>query len=407
MPITSLVKADWNYKMNDNLLSEKLANNIKRNGQIENIIIRELDTGFFEVVNGNHRLDVLKSIGYLDVHCFNLGSISESQAKRIAVETNETRFESDIKLLSETITSILEEFSLDEIEITMPFTEDEINQMLGKIEELEESPIVEEDNFIEPEIDTVKTRVKLGDIIEIGKHRLMCGDSTNQKDIDILMNGNKADMIFTDPPYGVNYSGGIQFKKDGVERNNRKKLENDGDGEIYTKSIPIMAKICNGAIYTWFAGTTALEIYQAIGKVGEIHAVLIWVKNGGYAAMNANYKQKHEPCLYWKPKNKTLNFIGDTTETTIWEINKDGVNKLHPTQKPVALAAKAIGNHKAEIVADIFLGSGSTMVACHQLNRICYGMEISPEYCQVVIDRMIELDAEIDIKINGDEYVKL
>lgn len=162
MPITSLVKADWNYKTNNEALSEKLANNIKRNGQIENIIIRELDTGFFEVVNGNHRLDVLKSIGYLDVHCFNLGSISESQAKRIAVETNETRFESDIKLLSETITSILEEFSLDEIEVTMPFTEDELNKLLNIEIPLNEEPKTKPpslaDVFVVPPLSILDTR---------------------------------------------------------------------------------------------------------------------------------------------------------------------------------------------------------------------------------------------------------
>ena len=115
--------------------------------------------------------------------------------------------------------------------------------------------------------------------------------------------------------------------------------------------------------------------------------MIIWVKNGGYGALNANYKQKHEPCLYWKPKGKTLNFSGATTETTIWEIDKDGKNKLHPTQKPVALATKAINNHTAKKVLDLFGGSGATLIAAESLNRVCYMMELDPKYCDVIITR--------------------
>jgi len=201
-------------------------------------------------------------------------------------------------------------------------------------------------------------------------HRLLCGDSTKAEDVDRLMGGEKADMVFTDPPYGVDYSGGIQFSANGdVKKNQREKLENDNSEQIYADTIPVMASITNGPIYTWFAGSKAGTLYNSIKKVGEIHALIIWVKNGGYGALNANYKQRHEPCLYWKPKNGRLNFVGATTENTIWEISKDGRNEFHPTQKPVALAAKAISNHEAKSVADIFLGSGTTMVAAHQLNR--------------------------------------
>lgn len=192
-----------------------------------------------------------------------------------------------------------------------------------------------------------------------------------------------------------------------MKKNQREKLENDDSEQIYADSIPIMASITKGPCYTRFAGSKAGTIYNTIKKFGEIHALIIWVKNGGYGALNANYKQKHEPCLYWKPKNGKLNFCGATTETTIWEINKDGRNEFHPTQKPVALAAKAISNHDANSVADIFLGSGTTMVAAHQLNRKCYGMELSEKYCQVIVDRMQKLDPTLEIKKNGQPYKRL
>jgi DNA modification methylase len=258
---------------------------------------------------------------------------------------------------------------------------------------------VEEDDFEAPEIEEIKTDIVLGDLFEIGPHRLLCGDSTKAEDVERVMGGAKADLIVTDPPYGVDYSGGIQFSPNGdVKKDQREKLANDDSEQIYADSIPIMAAITQGPIYTWFADSKAGTLYNSIKKVGEIHALIIWVKNGGYGALNANYKQRHEPCLYWKPKNGRLNFVGATTENTIWEISKDGRNEFHPTQKPVALAAKALLNHDAKSVADLFLGSGTTMVAAHQLNRKCYGMELEPKYVSVCLKRMKKLDNSLEIK---------
>ena len=117
--------------------------------------------------------------------------------------------------------------------------------------------------------------------------------------------------------------------------------------------------------------------------------------------MNANYKQKHEPCLYWKPKNTTLKFVGASTETTIWDLNEDGRNEFHPTQKPVALAAKAIQNHDAKSVLDLFGGSGSTLIACEQTNRVCYMMELDPKYCDVIIARWEKLTGETAVLVEG------
>ena len=217
----------------------------------------------------------------------------------------------------------------------------------------------------------------------------MCGDSTNIDAVDKLTEGLTMDMAFTDPPYGVAYTGGIQFtgKDTGVAvMNNRDMIKND-DIDLYAEVMSMLSLKVDGPCYIWFADTKAAKLYEAAETYGDIHALIIWVKNGGYGALNANYKQKHEPCLYWKRKGATLNFIGSTTETTIWEIDKDGKNKLHPTQKPVALAHKAISNHKAETVLDLFGGSGATLIAAEQLNRTCYMMELDPQYVDVIIKR--------------------
>jgi DNA modification methylase len=262
----------------------------------------------------------------------------------------------------------------------------------------EEPQEAQEDDFDE-EKDPVATICQEGDVWQLGEHRLMCGDSTKAEDVARLMDGEKADLCFTDPPYGVSYTGGIQFKADGsVERNNREMIAND-DIDIYAQVFEVLKDFVNGPCYVWFAGSKAASLYAAAEKYGEIHALLIWVKNGGYGALNANYKQKHEPCLYWKPKGATLNFIGATTETTIWEINKDGKNEYHPTQKPVTLPAKAINNHKCDIVLDLFGGSGSTLIACEQLHRKARLMELDPHYCDVIIARWE--------KITGQKAVKL
>jgi DNA modification methylase len=256
----------------------------------------------------------------------------------------------------------------------------------------------QEDDFDE-EKDPVATICQEGDVWQLGEHRLMCGDSTDAENVRILLDGQKADLCFTDPPYGVSYTGGIQFKADGsVERNNREMIAND-DIDIYAQVFEVLKDFVNGPCYVWFADSKAASLYAAAEKYGEIHALLIWVKNGGYGALNANYKQKHEPCLYWKPKGSTLNFIGATTETTIWEINKDGKNEYHPTQKPVALPAKAINNHKCDIVLDLFGGSGSTLIACEQLHRKARLMELDPHYCDVIIARWEKLTGQKAIKL--------
>ena len=338
------------------------------------------------ILGGNMRYDAAIGAGLKKIPIIRAENLTPSQAKEFIVKDNvgfgEWEWEA---LLDQYDASDLAEWGLD-----VP----QFPNIKGIASE--------EDDYVIP--DEIETEIIVGDIFDIGEHRLLCGDSTRFEDVDKLMNGKKADMIFTDPPYGVNYTGGMSFTKEGVKKGGRRKLANDDSEKIYADSVPVMAKITDGPIYTWFAGSKAGTLYEAIATVGEIHALIIWVKNGGYGALNANYKQKHEPCLYWKPKGGRLNFCGASTETTIWEIDKDGNNKMHPTQKPVALAAKAIGNHSVGLVADLFLGSGSTMVAAHKLNRKCYGVELDPKYCQVIVDRMQQLDSSLIIKKNGKPY---
>jgi len=387
--IDQLVPADYNPRKKlkpGDAEYEKLKWSLQEFGYVDPVIWNER-TG--HVIGGHQRLQVLIDSGETEVQV-SVVDLDEDQEKALNIALNKISGEWDMAALAE----LLDELKRTDLDLALTgFDADEVDELFRKMQTTDE---VKEDDF---NVDAATAGItepvsKLGDIWQLGRHRLMCGDATVAADVERLMDGKKADMVFTDPPYGVEYTGGLQFKDGEVEKNNRQMIKNDESDDIYTEVIPVIASICNGPCYTWFAETKASKLYTAVEAVGDIHSLIIWVKNGGYGALNANYKQKHEPCLYWKPKGKKLNFVGPTTETTIWEICKDGVNKLHPTQKPVELAAKAIKNHSAGLVVDLFGGSGSTLIACEQLNRICYMMELDEKYCDVIIKRWEELTGQ-------------
>ena len=222
------------------------------------------------------------------------------------------------------------------------------------------------------------------------KHRLLCGDSTSEADVARLMDGNKADMCFTDPPYGVGYEGmkSSMYGTGGRSGKSRKRLQNDDSTDIYGRALPIICQHCNGVTYLFCgAGHERCVLNHIHENKMTVSNTMVWKKDGGFGALGANYKPIFELFYYLAPKKGGRGFVGASNETTMWEISKVFNNKLHPTQKPVALAVRAISNHTAKTVLDLFLGSGSTLIACEQLNRRCYGMEIDPLYCDVVVKR--------------------
>lgn len=377
--VKDLIPYERNTKKHDKTQINNVAESIKQYGFVQPLVIDKDNV----VVIGHCRLLAAKQLKMKEVPCVCVEDLTEEQVKALRIvdnKSNESEWDFDI-LPDELAELDLSDFDFD----------------FGIDNEEEETKIVEDES---PEVDEdAEPIAKLGDIWQLGRHRLMCGDSTDKATVELLMDGKKADMVFTDPPYGVSYTGGLQFKNGTVEKNNREMIKND-DVDIYEDVFRILSQFSNGACYVWFADTKAATLYNAAEKYGEIHALIIWVKNGGYGALNANYKQKHEPCLYWKPKNAKLNFCGATTETTVWEVNKDGVNEYHPTQKPIALPAKAISNHDAETVLDLFGGSGSTLIACEQLDRTCYMMELDPKYCDVIIKRWESFTGEKAVLIN-------
>ena len=270
----------------------------------------------------------------------------------------------------------------------------------------------EEDDYTEP--DNLKIDVILGDLIEIGEHRLLCGDSTDADQVAKLMNGEKADMVFTDPPYLMGFQGGMQTNENGnwtkSFNSKHEDIKNDKmskkDGADFLDSINSIIKIFNkGSFYICFYRLGLGGYFSSLERLGiKVRTLITWNK-GNHTLSNSDYYSKCEHIFYgWIEKH---NFYGDT-DFDIWEISRTQKNDLHPTMKPIPLCEKAINNSskQKDLVLDLFLGSGSTMVAAHQLKRKCYGMELDPKYCQVIIDRMQKLDSKLSIKINSKEYIK-
>jgi site-specific DNA-methyltransferase (adenine-specific) len=368
--IADLTPDPKNARQHDAKNLKAIEGSLTQFGQRKPIVITEAGV----IVAGNGTVTAAKSLGWETIEAVRVpADWTQDQVKAFALADNRT---AELAAWQpEVLASQLIELEAAGFEIAEFGFE--------KVE-----PMIDPDSIVEDEIPELPADpvTKLGDVWQLGKHRLVCGDSVDDATVDTLLNGNPVDLVFTDPPYGVSYTGGIQFKDGEVVKNNRQMIEND-DIDIYEGTLKQLARVAQGPCYIWFAGTKASSLYEAAEKYGEVHALLIWVKNGGYGALNANYKQKHEPCLYWKPKGKTLNFIGATTETTIWNIDKDGRNKLHPTQKPVALATKALLNHSCKTVLDLFGGSGSTLIAAEQTNKTAFVMELDPKYCDVIIQR--------------------
>lgn len=271
---------------------------------------------------------------------------------------------------------------------------------LDLIEKLE--PGCDEDAV--PEVK--ETTAKLGDLFELGEHRLICGDSTDILQVERLMNGQKADMVFTDPPYGVSYEGGHNKKK-------RQGIENDTlEGESLT-DLFYGALICaetvtkdHAAFYIWYANGKAVETFASFSRLNlKVRAVLCWYKvKSGLGAFMSQYIPNYEPCIYAYKDGCSPQWFGPSNEKTVWELKKESKNEYHPTQKPVELSERALINSSniKDSVLDLFGGSGSTLIACEKTNRKCFMSELDPHYVDVIIQRWQKFSNKKAYLINPD-----
>jgi site-specific DNA-methyltransferase (adenine-specific) len=337
------------------------------------------------VLGGNMRLKACIHAGLKEVPIIKVSDLTEQEQKQFIIKDNVSGGEWDWSMLAN-------EWDAEELDAWGLDVPD-----FGK--ELE----AEEDDFEAPE-GGIETDIVLGDLFEIGEHRLLCGDSTDSDAVAKLMDGKKWDLIITDPPYNVAYEGktkdALTIKNDKMKSSDFVKFLTD----YFTTTLSNTKK--GGGIYVFFADMELRSFVDAFLDGGfKLSQQLIWLKQTMVMGRK-DYHCKHEPILYGWYEGEAHNWYSDRKQTTILEFDRPQRNGEHPTMKPILLIEYLMKNSskKNDLIGDGFLGSGSTMVAAHQLNRKCYGMELDPKYCQVIVDRMRKLDPTIKIKRNGVEY---
>ena len=340
------------------------------------------------VLGGNMRLKACKEAGLKLIPIIKASLLTEEQQKEFIVKDNVGYGEWDWDDLANN----WDEEQLTDWGLDIPNFEAEVLE-------------AEEDDFAVPD-GGIETDIVLGDLFEIGEHRLLCGDSTQTDTFSKLMNGEMGDMCITDPPYNVAYEGKT---KDAL------KIENDSMGnddfykflyDFYSALTTAVKK--GGAIYVWHASSEIINFGKAMVDAGWLlKQQLIWVKNSMVMGRQ-DYQWKHEPCLYGWLAGDSHKWYSDRKQTTIIEFDRPSRNGEHPTMKPIGLFSYQINNSSkiGDIIIDAFGGSGTTMVACEQLKRKARIIEYDPKYCQVILDRMIKLEPTLTIKRNGEIWQK-
>lgn len=391
VPVDALRPHPRNYRKHPDLQIGRLEASLARFSQVRSIVVQEGAGGRYLIVAGHGLVEAAKRQGLTDLRADVIpASWTPAQVEGYLVADNELGrgAEDDALLLAE----ILKEQDNAGYDLaSLGSSAEELDALLEELAQQRLGPqhAVDDPSGGGDDFDTTpsegETRVQPGDLWACGDHRLLCGDSTRREDVARLMGNTEADVVFTDPPYGVDYTGGTKPQP---------RLVGDHmETSIYHDALPVMSSVMSdrAALYLCFAARSAKHVFDAVDMAGfEIRALLIWNKNHAqFGAMGAHYKQKHEPMLYCARRGGSLDWYGPNNEVTVWDVDRSAANDFHPTQKPIVLVARALENSSAEgdVVLDTFLGGGSTLIAAERLGRCCYGLEIEPRYCDVVLRR--------------------
>ena len=359
------------------------------------------------IIAGHGRLMASKKLGMEEVPCIVLSGLTEAQKKAYIIADNKMALNAgwDDELLKIELEN-LKELDFD-LELT-GFNVDELDDILGKNEE--EKEIIEDEVPEVPE----EPKAKLGDIYQLGSHFLMCGDSTKEEDVAKLMNGVKAQMTFSDAPYNISFKGsmsnttvnGVMVKHKGANQRHDA-IDNDcmSKEEFYDfmcKTLQNIKEYVKGAWYLSFSSNNLEELLNPL-RDNDMNwkSIIIWMKNQATLSMK-DYKSRYEPIVYGRFDDT---FYGETAkEEDIWEYQRTLKNDLHPTMKPIPLICNMLkmSSKENDNVLDLFGGSGSTLIACEQLNRNCYMMELDPHYISVIIERYINFTGNDVYRLNPD-----
>jgi len=379
--VTALIPYAKNSRTHDDAQVAQIAASIKEFGWTNPILI-DGDKG---IIAGHGRLMAARKLGMTEVPVIELKDLTPTQKKAYIIADNRLALNAgwDDQLLTIELNELLaDKFSLD----LLGFNADELNALLNPVEIIE--GLTDEDEVPEPPLEPI---TKLGDIWILGNHRLMCGDSTSIDAVDQLLQNQKADLLFTDPPYGVSYEGGHNAKKrKGIIADTLQ--GNDLTDLFYESLSTATTSLKDGAaLYVWYASGKSIETYASLAKLPlTLRAVIQWYKvKSGLGAFMSQYIPNCEPCMYLHKDGCSPSWYGPTNEKTVWELKKESRNNYHPTQKPVELPERAIANSskQGDIILDLFGGSGSTLIAAQKIGRHARLMELDPIYCDVIVKR--------------------
>lgn len=389
--INELISPDWNPRQITEEELAKLETSLNEFGYIEPIIVNDVN---MHIVGGNQRCKALKQLGYeeVDVVYVHIEDLAKEKACNVALNKISGDWDND------KLKVVLEEIELSPIDVSLTgFDEIELTEL-----EVKEPVDVDEDDFEVPSEEEVEVTVNNGDLYRLGNHYLLCGDATNEVDVLKLMGNTKCDLFLTDPPYNVNYTDG---------HDNERKIMNDhwdSDEEagekLWRPAFDNAYKVANEycSVYCFMPqGGTHMMMMMMMKASWQVKHELIWVKQS-LVLGRQDYNYQHEPILYgWGNKHKFYG-KGQFATTSVWNFDRPTQSKEHPTMKPLELLGEILLNATIEndVVLDLFGGSGSTLIACEQLNRNCYMMELDPYYCQVIINRWEQYTGQKATKIN-------
>lgn len=382
LSIEQLKKYENNAKIHTPEQIEQIKNSIQEFGMNDPIAVWKNN----EIIEGHGRLIACQQLGIKKVPVIRLDKLTDEQRKAYGLVHNKLTMNTDFDF-----SKLDEELaSLDDIDMSLFGFEENI--------EIEEPHVIIEDDFSED----VPSRSSYGQVWVLGKHRLMCGDSTKEEDVAKLMGDERADLFLTDPPYNVDYEG---------KTKDRLKIQNDKMENASFKAFLIDAfqnadiYMREGApFYIWHADSEGYNFRGACVDVGwTVRQCLIWNKNSMVMGRQ-DYQWKHEPCLYGWKDGAGHNWYSDRKQTTVLDFNKPVRNDLHPTMKPVELFSYQIQNStkQGDKVLDLFGGSGTTLIASEQINRNCYMMELDPHYVDVILERWENITGEKAVLLNDN-----
>ena len=353
------------------------------------------------ILGGHRRIEALQSLGQTHLHPDDITWVEydpdspEEEEALIQLNNAEIQGTWNADPLRQRLTAIKQALAPGEYETTR------LAELQAKLAELPKPPTQPGKDTPPPDLgtegETYTPITQPGDLINLGPHRLLCGDATNEEDVARLMDGKQADLLITDPPYGVSYASKNEFLNTFGGNRNQTPMEGDHEApaemsRLWTTTFRhAYATLADDASYyiTGPQGGDLLLLLLAIKEAGlQLKHMLVWNKNN-HVLGRCDYNYKHEPILFgWK---QTHHFYGQA-EVSVWDIQRPHQSKLHPTMKPVELPERAIRNSSqpGQTILDPFLGSGTTLIACQNLDRTCYGIEISPQYCDVTIARFLK-----------------